>query len=473
MSLRKKAIIFIPFLLLSISCQATSIWIQQTATLAPYASQTPEDQANPSEILATQDLLQPPNPTSIVPTKTELPLLPSPTNTLETKPSPLVTPSALQLSIFDELWQIVNDEYLYADFNGLDWNAIHQEYYDRIQTGLTNEEFYLTMDEMIFRLGDDHSIFLNPQEAAEEDAQFSGKYDYVGVGILVDAVPERNRGVILLVFPDSPAEQAGLLPHDNILAVDGESIIDKEGYLRDIIRGPEGSLISMTIQSPGQEPRNVVLARQRINGAIPVPYSVLTTPNGRRIGYILLVTFADNTIDNQVATALQEMNKDAPLDGLILDNRYNEGGMDTIMRDTLSYFTKGVLGFFISRGEEHPLQVKGEDIGGSQEIPLVVLVDTDTVSFGEVFSGILQDIGRAYLIGERTEGNVEILWGYDFEDGSRAWIAHESFRPFNHPDADWEKTGITPDLNAISSWDQYTSKDDPALQAALLHFDAK
>lgn len=473
MSPRLKTTLSIVVLFLILSCQAASMLVEGT-TIQPSSTPFPSQISNqPSQTQSPLGALPPTDAISIVPKNTDLPLLPSLTNTLEISPSEIVTPSPLQLAIFEELWQIINDEYLYPDFNGLDWDAIHQEYLERVQNGMSNDQFYLAMDEMIFRLGDDHSVFLNPQEAAEEDAQYSGDYDYVGVGILVSAVPERDRGVILLTFPGSPAEQAGLEPHDSILAVDGESILDEDGFLRDIIRGPEGSTIELTIQSPGQDPRTVSLKRRRINGAIPVPYVVLTTSSGLRIGYIFLVTFADNSIDDQVATALKTMSKDAPLDGLILDNRYNEGGVDTVMRDTLAYFTKGTLGFFISRGEEHPLQVKGEDIGGSQKIPLVVLIDMDTVSFGEVSSGVLQDLGRAYLIGERTEGNVEILWGYDFEDGSRAWIAHESFRPFNHPDADWEKSGITPDLEVISSWDQYTPDNDPALQESLSYFDGK
>jgi C-terminal processing protease CtpA/Prc len=84
---------------------------------------------------------------------------------------------------------------------------------------------------------------------------------------------------------------------------------------------------------------------------------------------------------------------------------------------------------------------------------------------------VLQDLGRAYLIGEQTEGNVEILYIYEFTDGSRAWIAHDSFRPLNHPEQDWEKTGIVPDLVVPSQWDQVTLQTDPAVQAALEYFD--
>ena len=84
---------------------------------------------------------------------------------------------------------------------------------------------------------------------------------------------------------------------------------------------------------------------------------------------------------------------------------------------------------------------------------------------------MLKDIGRAYLIGEQTDGNVEILYVYNFSDGSRAWIAEETFRPLNNPSQNWEITGIVPDLVAISSWDEVTLASDPAVLASLEYFD--
>ena len=113
------------------------------------------------------------------------------------------------------------------------------------------------------------------------------------------------------------------------------------------------------------------------------------------------------------------------------------------------------------------MNVIGADINGSSSLPLVVLVGPNTVSFGEIYSGVLRDMGRATVIGELTGGNVELLRGYDFEDGSRAWIAHENFRPRNHPEQDWEATGIIPDVTVASNWDEVTLQTDPAIQAAL------
>jgi len=388
-------------------------------------------------------------------------------------PEPIFTPSQIQLDIFKELWQIINDDYLYSDFNGIDWIAIYEEYSGLVKAGMNNEEFYLSMDEMIGRLGDDHSMYLSPEEAAEEDAQYSGNNNYVGIGVIAFAVPEKDRAVIILTFPNSPADIAGLKSHDIILAVNGESVIDEDGFIRDSIRGPEGSELVLTVQTPGEHSRLVEVTRHRITGAIPVPYQVLSSPEGQRIGYLMIVTLGDRTIGEQIENALRIMNKQKQLDGLILDNRQNEGGTDDVLISTLSYFTEGTMGFFTSRDEERPLYIEGRDISGSQKIPLVVLIGIDTVSYGEIMSGVLKDHGRAYLIGETTAGNVETLWGYEFPDGSRAWIAHESFRPYFNPENDWEANGIIPHQMVVTNWDEITINHDPAVTAAFSYLDGK
>ena len=141
------------------------------------------------------------------------------------------------------------------------------------------------------------------------------------------------------------------------------------------------------------------------------------------------------------------------------------------MEGTLRLFVDGFMGYFVNRAGKEDLVIAARDIDGSTTVPLVVLIGLDTVSFGEIFSGILKDQSRATLIGETTEGNVETLWGYDFEGGSRAWIAHDTFHPLNHPEEDWEKSGIIPHLTAPSAWDLITFETDPAIRAALDFFD--
>ncbi len=376
----------------------------------------------------------------------------------------------MQLRIFENLWNVVNDTYLYSDFNGFDWQAVKEEYNQKITAGLINEEFYSQMSDLIVSLRDEHSYFLTPQDVAAQDAAYEGKHDYVGIGIYVSAVPERQRGVILTVFPGSPAEAAGLKPRDSILSVDGTPILDEEGFLRDIVRGPEGTSIDIVVQTPGEPPRQLNLTRQRITSTFSVDYRVITTSDGLRIGYIFLMTFMDGTVDEQVEKALREMTLDGPLDGLILDNRMNEGGSSLVLEPMLGYFSNGTLGYFIRRSEKTPLLIKRNDINGSSDVPLVVLVGSGTASFGEIFSGIMQDAGRAHLIGTTTDGNVEILWGYDFEDGSELWLANETFLPKNHPEQDWEQTGIIPDQIVQGDLDEYTIQTDPLILAAIKYF---
>jgi len=404
--------------------------------------------------------------------------LPPPAQTATVRASQIGTstlplPTAKQLSIFEELWQIVREEYLYPDYNGADWDAIGVEYRQRVQAGLTPEAFYQAMDEMLAELNDDHSVFLSPAEAAEEDAVFAGETNYVGIGVLIREVPERQRATIILVFPNSPAAEAGLQSHDNILSVNGQAVLDEAGLLRtDLVLGPAGTALELVVQSPGQSPRTLTIVRRAIQGPLPVPYTLLNTPNGKRIGYLLLTSLADLTIDDQVEEALREMSQPSPLDGLILDNRQNSGGHETVARGVLSLFTKGRLGYFTNRHQERRwFEVRGKNVAGSANLPLVVLIGKDTVSFGEILSGILQDQKRAYLIGTPTEGNIEFLRSYGFGDGSRAWIAHATFYPINNSQQDWEKNGIQPDLVISSNWDEVTLATDPVIQAALEYFD--
>jgi carboxyl-terminal processing protease len=294
----------------------------------------------------------------------------------------------------------------------------------------------------------------------------------VGIGVLTSAVPERKRVTVILTFPGSPAEEAGLQIHDNILAADGRPILDESGFRRDLLRGLPGTQVTLTVQTPGQEPREVTLTRRAINSSVPVPHNLVTSPSGKRVGYLLIPTFFDETISGQIAEALRDLSAQGQLDGLILDNRQNEGGAEDVFANTLGYFTHGTLGYFANRENERALTIHTENIKGSQKVPLVVLVGSGTASFGEIFSGILQDIGRAYVLGQTTDGNVEILYVYDFSDGSRAWIAHDYFKPIKHPDQNWEKTGIIPDMTVLSNWDEVTQDTDPAIKAALEHFDA-
>src|SRR6185369_2596661 len=100
-----------------------------------------------------------------------------------------------------------------------------------------------------------------------------------------------------------------------------------------------------------------------------------------------------------------------------LDVRMNGGGSSTVANPILSFFTSCRLGQFISRDESRTLHIKGYPINNSHTVPLVVMVSQDTVSYGEIFAGIMRASRDATITGEPRLGNVEVLHGFDFEDG--------------------------------------------------------
>ncbi len=446
----------IVLILLSLSCNAiTRVFVAPTAT--PTATMTLEPTATPLEA----GLYIPPScqakPVATIPAATTAA---QPTPGLGTNP---IISKDKQLRVFDALTKKISTVYLYPDFNGLDWKGTVAKYRTQVKNGLDTETFYAKMSELVSLLGDEHSSFLSPVELAASDAELAGENNYVGIGVLVLPMLEKKRLTLLSVFPGSSAEHGGLKQHDDILAVDGIPLFENGEVHSERVRGPECSAVVLTVQSPGEEAREVMFMRYRITTSLPIVSRLVRTTDGSRIGYIFLPSFFDETIPRQVKKALQDF---GTLDGLILDNRMNGGGSSSVVNPIFSYFTSGTIGHFASRTEKHELNITANPVENSQDVPLVILVGTDTVSFGEIFSGAMQDIGRAQVVGQTTLGNVETLDGYDFEDGSRAWIAQERFVPL-HSDADWEKTGIIPDVEAYADWDMFTFENDPSVAAAL------
>ena len=382
--------------------------------------------------------------------------------TLGVATNPLLTKDQ-QFGVFAELVSTIDNYYLYPDFNGVDWKGLVASYRAKVESGLETEAFYTDMSDLVTALGDDHSQFESPSMAMASDAELAGRNDFVGIGVIAQPSIDKGYLTVLVVFPDSPAEHGGIKAHDSLLAVDGIPLVENGKSFVQRIRGPQCSTLKLTVQSPGKEPRDIILMRNKITAPEPIDARLVPTTDGSHIGYIFIPTFFDDTIPDQIKNALNHF---GPLDGLILDNRMNGGGSSNVVDPILSYFTSGTVGQYVSRTEKRPFIVRANPINNSQTVPLVVLVGEDTVSYGEIFSGILQDESRAKIIGKTTLGNVETLHGYKFSDGSFAWIAQERFDPA-HSHANWEKDGIIPDVQAFADWDTFTFENDPSVIAAL------
>jgi carboxyl-terminal processing protease len=457
--MRIKRIIFGLLILPLLACNfVTQMVFPPTPTLIPTATATQTATATPS-LTPTPEL----QPAYIPPECATVPLATIPPD-LAVQATPDIQIDEIsqseQLRILRELGGVVKAIYIYPDYNGQDWNEIESRYRAKIETGLDTQSFYNEMSAMIEELGDEHSFFLSPQNVAESEAELRGDIEFVGVGIYGQPDFERDRLIVVSTFPGSPAEYGGIQHHDSILLVDGQTIDEN---FSNRLRGPQCSAVVLTVQSPGEAPREVMLLRYAIQGNVPIDARLVSTGDGSKIGYIFIPSFFDETLPGQIKDALNQF---GPLDGLILDLRMNGGGSSSVTYPILEYFINGKLGQFVSRDSSRDLDIKANEIQNSQTVPLVVMVSQDTVSFGEIFAGVMQDSGRAQIVGETSLGNVEVLHGYDFEDGSQIWIAAETFiSAFS--DTNWEETGIIPDVQAFAEWDTFYFETDPSIAAAI------
>jgi carboxyl-terminal processing protease len=455
--MKTKRILF-GFLVLSLlSCNfVTQMILPSTAT--PIPTSTPTSTASPTPtVTPLVPAYIPPQCDASAPLATVSPdAAVEPTPQYET----VAISKETQLRIIDEMEHIVEQVYVYPDYNGQDWDGIVARYRALAEEGLDTETFYFEMQNMLNELGDEHSAFISPAEVAASEAELKGEIRFVGVGIYSDVDYERGRLVAISIYPGSPADYAGLQAHDSILFVDDQPIT-LDGGIRTL--GPECTAVKLTVQSPGGSPRDLMLVRSAIEGNVPVDARLVPTTDGSRIGYIFIPSFYDETLPPQIEDALEEFGE---LDGLILDVRMNGGGSSTVFYPILEFFADGRLGAFVSRDESRSLDIDGNPIHNSQTVPLVVMVSEDTVSFGEIFAGVLRDARGALITGETSFGNVEVMYGYDFEDGSVMWIASETFDSA-FSDDNWEQTGIIPNIQSYADWDTFTFDTDPSIAAAL------
>jgi C-terminal peptidase prc len=373
--------------------------------------------------------------------------------------TPTLVPRSERLQLFNEVWSTVDEHYLYPDFRGLDWDAIHAEFKPRVIAATTNEEFYAAITEMVGRLGDQHSRFLAPSAADEEDALSTGFEASVGIGVIT--VPTANGALIRQVFPNSPADQAGLRIRDRIVAVDGTATNNGGN-----IQGPEGTEVRLSVLRPGEAVREVVLTRQPVEGRV--------APTARRlegdIGYLAVTTLWVNDMDDQVSGALTDMVVERPLRGLILDLRSNPGGWREVLVGILSHFVRGEVGAFFDQRTETPLMIEAGSGPDLRDLPLVVLVDRGTSSYAELLAAILQAEADALVIGLPLVGNTETIYAYELAGGARLWVAQEGFHL--RSGVNLEGQGVQPDVLVNVDWTRYSEETDPYILEALRYLNS-
>lgn len=420
---------------------------------------------------------------SVEPENTAVPLNNLETNIelgplLRASPTPfpaVMTDTSQQQATFDFFWETVNESYVYPDFNGADWAGLRGQYQARLDAGLSNQAFWQLLEEMLAELNDEHSYLVTVDNTRALQSFRQGGEGLSGIGVSLIGQPEKDSALVAWVIPGSGAWDAGIRNRDRLIAADGFVLccnFSSDPY--PFLLGPSGSTVKVLVQSPGEDPREVDVIR----GPLQLNEVIVTDRLAGDIGYIQINSFIGQDTAREFEAAWRELNPNQDLQGLILDLRTNTGGLviqgDLILR----LFTDGPLYYyydaFVERGREIPRTMGGEDVLGSQTIPMVVLVSEATNSLGEIVAGILHDNqgGRALTIGNRTNANVEILRSYELPDGSLLYLASDSFAPLSG--ADWERDGVPLDIEIEQLWSEIGEGDpDLALEAAIDYLTAE
>ncbi len=381
---------------------------------------------------------------------------------------PKASPQEQQTKTFEALWKDLEDNYIYFKTANVDWEGLHDKYLERIKTGMTSKEFNDLIKELETNLPEGSLLYESRAERIENDTVDASTYEGIGAFVGFDKEPEPHI-VLLSVIKGSPADKAGLKAHDSIFGIDGKPILLKEGITAvDRVRGPAGSSVTLSIQSPGSSEHSIQVKRGKLTSTGKLEaYNI----EGTNYGYLLFPPVGYEALTQDVTQGLQTLTTNRKLEGLILDLRVASSSRGWPLEDLYTIFNSGAMGEFYNRSEKQLVQVKGQDVFSSQKVPLVVLVGQNTTGFPEIFAASLQMHKRATVMGEATPGSVETTSSFYLPDGSQAFIETTSFVLPNGNEIG--TTGVTPDVSIQAGWDEVLPDNDPVLDRAIKYLDGQ
>jgi carboxyl-terminal processing protease len=369
-----------------------------------------------------------------------------------------------RLEVLEAVWTTVRDNYVYTDFRGLNWQAVHDEYKAKIVSATNDEAIYALVAEMINKLGDRHSSFMDPETVAEEEAMQNGELTLSGIGVLSQEIDGAVR--IVYVIPGGPADKAGLHAFDIIRAADGTPLLRNADAPR-LIRGPPKTSVTLTIESPGKAPRDVTIVRDTVTFSFHA--SAKRWP-GTNVAVLDLPTFNVFGIANEASDALKALAATGPLDGVIIDLRQNGGGLISELNAMLGLFIDGGnAGYEVTRrGRTEDRIVSGRVLAALKGKPVVVLTSGGSESASERFAAVMQDYKRATILGTTTAGNTETVYPHDMPYGSQLRLAQATYLRTDGKSS-LEDKGVVPDIVLDVRWYELPPEQDPQILAAVKH----
>ncbi len=348
---------------------------------------------------------------------------------------------ASSLDVFWEAWHILDDEFLGDQPTDV-------------------ERAYGAAHGMVDSFGDPYTLFVEPQPRELERDEMRGHFGGIGAWVAQD----EEGHIILTPMKGQPADRAGILEEDIVIAVDGEDVTDMSyNDVVALIRGPVGTIVKLTIRRPGvDEPLEFEVKRERIE--LPtVEYRMLE--EDPETGYASIRLISERT-PNELQDGLQDLREQGAT-RLILDLRHNPGGALLASVDVASQFLSGGVVLYEERkdGQEKPYHAGRS--GLALDWPLVVLVDGATASGAEIVAGALQDHGRGHLVGEQTFGKGSVQHVHDLSDGSSLHVTVARWLTPHHHQIN--RQGLTPDEVVPFTEEDIAAGRDPQLERAIAY----
>lgn len=346
--------------------------------------------------------------------------------------------------VIDEAWQVIYRNYLDStgDYDQDSWRQLRRELLSKSYS--TKKEAYEAIRGMLLTLEDPYTRFMDPEEFKELHIDTTG--ELTGVGIQLSFDEETQMLTVVAPIEDGPAATAGVQTNDRIVGIDGK---DARGMSSEeavqLIRGPIGSLITLTIERDDEESFDVVIIRDRVS-INPVVSRINTTAAGTQVGYIRLKQFSANAAID-MSKVVKDMEAQG-VDAYVLDLRFNPGGLlETSLDITDQWLDAGVP--IVSIQSERSRRVRFTRQEPLTDDPLVILVNEVSASASEILSGAIQDNHRGQLVGEKTFGKGLVQSVRGLSDGSGMTVTISKYLTPNGRDI--HREGIEPDVKSLLS----------------------
>ncbi|GLJ21445.1 hypothetical protein SUGI_0395090 [Cryptomeria japonica] len=352
-----------------------------------------------------------------------------------------------------EAWGVVRETFVDSTFNHQDWDLKLQQTMVEMFPLKSADAAYGKISNMLATLGDPFTRLISPKEY--QSFRIGSDGNLQGVGLFIGTEPISGRLTVLSSIVGSPAARAGIHAGDELVEIDGESLVGMNGEeAAQKLRGRVGTSVMIKLQNAadyegGAKIREVTLSRETILLS-PVSSAIILhkTPDGHlmKTGYVRLSAFSQNAaIDMENAVNALE-NQD--VQSYILDLRNNPGGLVKVGLDVAQIWLDGdeTLVNTIDRdGNMLPINmVNGHALTHD---PLVILVNEGSASASEILAGALHDNGRAKLVGHKTFGKGKIQSVTELHDGSALFVTVAKYiSPALH---DIDQVGILPDVQCM------------------------